>query len=187
MIVLFDVYDETFREMMVPGTLAEMFLYNSDWFNLFVLEESLCLADHLFDKDKTIDFWRMKGYGDPKSWVKQFSISNRITFNVGLHQVAHFLVKPIASRKNGEILWRAKNGFLVSYDFETEKIENLDICNANFLPYDNALYVDTYKVSLVLLDKRTNYFSGDIRSCEESSHSCKREPKHGRKVLKRQQ
>ncbi|PHU30324.1 hypothetical protein BC332_02417 [Capsicum chinense] len=90
-------------------------------------QESLCLADHLFDKDKTIDIWRMKEYGDPESWVKQFSISNRITFNVGVDDFYSlsddFLVKPIASRKNGEILWRVNNGILVSYDIATEKIE----------------------------------------------------------------
>ncbi|KAM3323538.1 F-box/kelch-repeat protein [Capsicum chacoense] len=127
MIVLFDVHEKTFREKMVPGSLAQMFLFYADWFNLFVSEESLCLADHLFDKDKTIDIWRMKEYGDPESWVKQFSISNRITFNVGVDDFYSlsddFLVKPIASRKNGEILWRVNNGILVSYDIATEKIE----------------------------------------------------------------
>lgn len=67
MIVLFDVHDETFMEMMVPGSLAEMFLYYLDWFNLFVSEEALCLDDHLFDKDKTINIVRMKEHGDLES------------------------------------------------------------------------------------------------------------------------
>ncbi|KAK4342438.1 hypothetical protein RND71_038254 [Anisodus tanguticus] len=196
MIVLFDVKDEMFCEMMVPDGLVVTFGFSAHWFDLFVSEESLCLANRLFDDDKTIDIWRMKKYGDPESWVKQFSISlSHISFNVGVddecfslfhggrqRQVAHFLDKPIGSRKNGEILWRADNGLLVSYDIAAEKIENLGICNANYLPYRDVLYVNTYKVSLILLDKRTDCFPGD--TCEESSNLCKRKPKGGRKVLK---
>ncbi|WMV38700.1 hypothetical protein MTR67_032085 [Solanum verrucosum] len=181
MIVLFDMEDETFREMMVPGSLAVSFSFSANWFNLFVSEESLCLANRLFDDDGTIDIWRMKEHGHPESWVKQFSINSHITFNVGIvdeifsllnggrqRQVTHFLVKPIASRKNGQILWRADNGLLVSYDTSVEKIENLGISNANFLPYRDALYVNPYKVSLILLDKWTDYLSGNTTSCEES-------------------
>lgn len=81
---------------------------------------------------------------------------------------AHFLVKAISSRKNGQILWRAENGFLVSYNITDEKIENLGICNANFPPYHDALYVSTYKVRLLLLDKWADYCSGDTCSYEES-------------------
>ncbi|XP_059285107.1 F-box protein At3g07870-like [Lycium ferocissimum] len=196
MIVLFDVKDETFWEMMVPDSLVVKFGFIAAWFELFVSEGSLCLANRLFDDDKTIDIWRMKEYGDSDSWVKQFSIRlSHITFNVGVddefyslfhggrqRQIAHFLEKPIASRKNGEILWRAHNGFLVSHDIAAEKIENLGICNANFLPFHDALYVNTYKVSLVLLDKRKDCFPGD--TCEESLNLCKRKPKGGRKVCK---
>ncbi|KAK4380232.1 hypothetical protein RND71_002094 [Anisodus tanguticus] len=125
MIVLFDMQDETFWEMMVPGGLVDKF-----WFSLFVSEESLCLADRLCNDDKTIDIWRMKEYGDPESWVKQFSINlSHIKFDVGVvdgffsmfHGGRHFLVKPIASRKNGELFWRSNNGLLVSYDPAPEK------------------------------------------------------------------
>ncbi|XP_060200083.1 F-box/kelch-repeat protein At3g06240-like [Lycium barbarum] len=165
MIVLFDMQDDTFWEMMVPGSLVEKFLFFEDWFSLFVSEESLCLADRLCNDDKTIDIWRMKEYGDPQSWVKQVSISlSHVTFDVGvvdelfsmLHGgrqrlVAHFLEKPIASRKNGEIFWRADNGLLVSYDHAAEKMKKVGIHNANHLPYHYALYVNTYKVSLMLL------------------------------------
>lgn len=47
-------------------------------------EDSLCLANRLFDSDQTIDVWRMKEYGHPESWVKQFNINRHITFNVGV-------------------------------------------------------------------------------------------------------
>nr|XP_018632882.2 F-box protein At3g07870-like [Nicotiana tomentosiformis] len=196
MIVLFDMHEETFWEMMVPGCLNEKFFgFHGEGFVLFVSDESLCLAESSFGNDKTIDIWMMKEYGDPESWVKQFSISLRdVSFNISVvdeifsllndgrqHQVAHFLVKPIASRENGEFLWRADNGLLVSYDPEAEKIKNLGIHNANYLTYRNALYVNTYKMSLILLGKRTDYFTGD--TCKESN-LCKREAKGGRKVRK---
>ncbi|XP_019232636.1 PREDICTED: F-box protein At3g07870-like isoform X2 [Nicotiana attenuata] len=194
MIVLFDVHEETFWEMMVPDSLVWNFSgFFCNEFVLFASDESLCLADSSSGNDKTIDIWMMKEYGDPESWVKQFSISSRdVSFNVGvvdeffsmLHggrqrQVAHFLVKPIASRKHGEILWRADNGLLVSYDPVAENIKNLGIHNANYLPYRDALYVNTYKVSLILLGKQTDYSAGD--TCEGLSCLCKKETKGGRK------
>ncbi|XP_060191160.1 uncharacterized protein LOC132620496 [Lycium barbarum] len=85
MIVLFDMQDETFWEMMVPGSLVEKFWFTDDWIAPFVAEESLRLVDHLFDDDKTLDIWMMKEYGDPESWVKQFSISlYHIIFDFGV-------------------------------------------------------------------------------------------------------
>ncbi|XP_009625041.1 F-box protein At3g07870-like [Nicotiana tomentosiformis] len=198
MIVLFDMHEEKFWDMMVPCSLvAKTLLLLGEDFVIFVSEESLCLADSSFGNDGTIDIWMMKEYGDPESWVKQFTISlSHISFNVDvvdeffsmLHggrqrQVAHFLAKPIAPRKNGEILWRTDNGLLVSYDPEAEKVKNLGIHNANDITYRSALYVSTYKVSLILLGKRTDYSAGD--TCEESSNLCKREAKGGRKVRKR--
>lgn len=64
MIVLFDMQDKMFRAMMVPGSLVVVFWFCADWFKLFVSEESLCLANRLFD------VWRMKECGHPESWVK---------------------------------------------------------------------------------------------------------------------
>ncbi|XP_016444220.1 F-box protein At3g07870-like [Nicotiana tabacum] len=197
MIVLFDVHGETFWEMMVPDSLVRKFSgFFCEGFVLFVSNGSLCLADSSSGNDKTIDIWMIKEYGDPESWVKQFSISSRdISFNVGVvdeifslfnggrqRQVAHFLVKPIASRENGKILWRADNGLLVSYDPVAEKIKNLGIHNANCLTYRNALYVNTYKMSLILLGKLTDNSAGD--TCEDLSSLCKKEAKGGRKFHK---
>ncbi|KAK6785176.1 hypothetical protein RDI58_018631 [Solanum bulbocastanum] len=56
-IVLFNMHDETFSEMILP-------------------KESLCLVDNSYDKRDHIDIWMMKEYGAPDSWVKQFSIQN---------------------------------------------------------------------------------------------------------------
>nr|XP_009625042.1 F-box protein At3g07870-like [Nicotiana tomentosiformis] len=161
MIVLFDVHEETFREMAVPGSLVwNFFGFFGEGFVLFVSDESLCLADCSNGNDETIDIWMMKEYGDPESWVKLFSISLRdISFNVGVVDYLRFnggrqlLMKPIASRKNGEILWRVDKGLLVSYDPSAEKIKNLGIHDANF--YYDTLSVNTCGVSLILLGKQT--------------------------------
>ncbi|XP_009599278.1 F-box/kelch-repeat protein At3g06240-like [Nicotiana tomentosiformis] len=197
-IVLFDMYDEMFREIMLPASLVEKPWFYDFEFALFESQESFCLAHGLVDGETTIDIWIMKGNGDPKSysWVKQFSICRGIKFSVVAdeffsmlygdsvpdeHQVTHYLFQPMASRKNGEILWTAYHPFLVSYDLEVKKMNCLCIYSTDCEPFDNALYVNTYKESLVLLDKRTDYYGGD--ACEESSELRKKELKGGRKKL----
>ncbi|MCD7473044.1 hypothetical protein HAX54_014622 [Datura stramonium] len=159
------------------------------------LFESLCVAHN--DGDTTIDIWIIKGYGDPESWAKQFSISRSITFSVVAdeffsipyggsvpheHHVTYYLFQPMASRKNGEILWRACYPYLVSYDLAVKKMKFVCIHSTTFERFHGALYVNTYKESLVLLDKRTDIYTCD----EESFYSCKKEELKGggKKFLK---
>ncbi|XP_059278847.1 F-box protein At3g07870-like [Lycium ferocissimum] len=190
-IVLFDMHVETFREMVLPSSLVHKVRYYGYEIVLFASEGSLCLADSLFGDDRTrIDIWNMKRYGDPGSWVKQFSIHRKITCSAGdgdifsmLHDEffphepynASYLMKPMAVRKNGEILFNANGHILVSYDPATKNTKYLGICNTPYEPFGNALYVHTCKVSLILLDKRANYCAGG--PCEESSNLPTREPK----------
>ncbi|XP_059284999.1 F-box/kelch-repeat protein At3g06240-like [Lycium ferocissimum] len=189
MIVLFDVHKEKFSAIMAPASIVNKSFgsFGGGCLILFVSDESLCLVDRLHGGDGIIDIWLMKEYGEAESWMKQFRIKlSHITYPVDVVDVffspLSFLERPIASRKNGESLWRADEGLLVSYDPATEKIKNLGIHNAHtFFSY--AFHVHTYKVSLMLLGKRTDYFAGD--TCKDSSNLCMREAKGGReKFLK---
>ncbi|XP_060190329.1 F-box protein At3g07870-like [Lycium barbarum] len=68
--------------------------------NLYVLDESLCLV--YFHYDETIDIWMMKEYGEAESWVKHYNITSRhIPYEP---EVNHYLIKPMATSKNGEML-----------------------------------------------------------------------------------
>ncbi|MCD7455567.1 hypothetical protein HAX54_028688 [Datura stramonium] len=85
----------------------------------------------------------------------------------------------MAIRKNGEILWIADRGLLISVDHALEKFKDIGISNSTSDWHHNPLYVNSYKRSPVLLDKSRDCCAGDI--CEESFDSQKREPKGGRK------
>ncbi|KAK4369002.1 hypothetical protein RND71_012794 [Anisodus tanguticus] len=187
MIVLFDMHDEKFSEMMLPSNLSSK-LRNCDDVFLSVLEESLCLVNIDYIKSEPIDIWIMREYGAPESWVKQFSISSRnFTRNISPDEleVTHDLVKPMAIRKNGEIIWKAKRAnsrLLVSVDHVVGKFKDIGIGNSTNDWCHNPLYVNYYKESLVLLDKWTNNCVGD--ACEESSDLWKRAQRWEKKALK---
>ncbi|MCD7455566.1 hypothetical protein HAX54_028687 [Datura stramonium] len=72
-IVLFDMTDETFSEMMLPSSLVNE--KHCDWMFLFVSEESLYLVDDN-NVESTTDIWMMREYGAPESWMKQLRISS---------------------------------------------------------------------------------------------------------------
>ncbi|XP_060186993.1 F-box protein CPR1-like isoform X1 [Lycium barbarum] len=177
-IVSFDMHDETFSVIMLPSLVSEIKQY-CEGTNLFVLDESLCLVNYNYDG--TIDMWMMKEYGEAESWVKQYNISSRrIPYQP---EVSHYLIKLIATRKNGEMLWAENDGLLLSVDHANQKIKDLgvrDSLNTNYLSH-YSLYVNSYKESLVLLDKWRDYCAED--ACEESFNSRKRELKRWRKKL----
>ncbi|XP_060188220.1 F-box protein At3g07870-like [Lycium barbarum] len=200
MIVLFDMHDETFSEMMLPSNLTSKVGQCDDMF-LSMLDESLCLVDNNYNESKPVDIWIMRDYGAPESWVKQFSISSlTLKRNVTLHgdisgtafngrsvsdelEVTHDLVKPMAIRKNGEIVCKTNRRLLVSGDHVVGKLKYIGIDNSTNGWCHNPLYLNYYKESLVLPDKWTNNCVGD--ACEESSDLCKRERKDGRRKLLR--
>ncbi|XP_059285012.1 F-box/kelch-repeat protein At3g06240-like [Lycium ferocissimum] len=180
MIVSFDMHDETFSVIMLPISLVNRIPRQCGVF-LFVSGESLCLINYNYDITNTADIWLMKEYGEAESWVKQYNISSRrIPYEP---EGTYSLLKPMVTRKNGEILWTECDGLLLSVDHENEKIKDLGVCgttNTYFLFYD-SLYANCYKESLVLFNKWRDYCAED--ACEESFHSWKREPKGGRKKL----
>ncbi|PHT43579.1 hypothetical protein CQW23_17604 [Capsicum baccatum] len=201
MIVLLDMHDETFPEMMLPSSLTNESRSNYDELFLFVSEESLCMVDNNYDKSKPIDIWMMRVYGAPDSWVKQFSIKYyHVVGNMPLHdhifwtpysvssgpnelEIANDFIKPVSMRKNGEILWEAnhRKKLFVSVDDVVEKSKDVDLGKSTSDWYHNPHYVTFYKKSLVLPVKWESNCVGD--ACEQSSGLCKREPKVGRRRL----
>ncbi|XP_060188682.1 F-box protein At3g07870-like [Lycium barbarum] len=178
MIVSFNMHHETFFLIMLPNSLVYGIRQQCGVF-LFVSDESLCLVNHKYDR--TTDIWMMKEYADEESWVKQYNISSsHIPYEP---EVNHYLIKPMATRKNGEMLWKECNGLLVSVNHADEEIKDLgvhDSIDNNHLFHD-SLYVNSYKESLVLLDKWKDYCAEDAYG--ESFNSRKRKPKGGRKKL----
>ena len=200
-IVLFNMHDETFSEMILPSSLINESRSFYDEMFLFVSEESLCLVDNNYDKRKPIDIWMMKEYGAPDSWVKQFSIqNNQFAQHIPLRddifwtpysgnaaptdfEIANEFLKPMAIRKNGEILWEGNRRLLVSVDHTGERFKDADVGNLSNDWCYNPRYVSYYKESLVLPDRWTNNCVGD--ACEESSDLWKRDPKDGKKRISR--
>ncbi|XP_059285011.1 F-box/kelch-repeat protein At3g06240-like [Lycium ferocissimum] len=175
MIVSFDMHDETFSVIILPNSLVSEVQQHNDRTNLVVLDESLCLVS--YNKDKTIDIWMMKEYGEAESWVKHYNITSRhIPYEP---EVNHYLIKPMATRRNGEMLWTESDGLLLSVDHADEKIKYLairDSIHTNHVFHD-SLYVNSYKESLVLLDKWRDYYAED--ACGESYDSRKPKPMTG--------
>ncbi|KAL3364127.1 hypothetical protein AABB24_013067 [Solanum stoloniferum] len=201
-IVLFNMHDETFLEMILPSSLINESRSHYDEMFLFVSEESLCLVDNNYDKCEPIDIWMMKEYGAPDSWVKQFSIqNNQFAQHIPLRddifwtpysgsaartelEIANEFLKPMAIRKNGEILWEGNRRLLVSVDHTGERFKDADIGNSSNDWCYNPRYVNYYKESLVLPDRWTNNCVGD--ACEESSNLWKREPKDRKRRISRE-
>ncbi|XP_060190321.1 F-box/kelch-repeat protein At3g06240-like [Lycium barbarum] len=130
MIVLFDVHEEKFSDIMAPDSLVNKSLgsFGGGCLILLLGFKFTLFGGCLHGGDGIIDIWLMKEYGEAESWMKQFRIKlSHITYPVDVVDVffspLSFLERPIASRKNGEILWRADEGLLVSYDPATEKIK----------------------------------------------------------------
>ncbi|XP_055823146.1 F-box protein CPR1-like [Solanum dulcamara] len=201
-IVVFNMHDETFSDMILPSSLTNASRARYDEMFLFVSQESLCLVDNNYDKREPIEIWMMRGYGEPDSWVKQFSIQNYyLAQNIPLRydifwtpycgsaaptelEIANDFVKPMAITKNGEILWKGNQRLLVSVDDTVEKFKDVDIGNCKNDWCYNPRYVTYYKESLVLPDRWTNSYVGD--ACEESSDLWKREPKDGKRKISRE-
>ncbi|KAF3674411.1 putative F-box protein-like isoform X3 [Capsicum annuum] len=157
MIVLLDMHDETFPEMMLPSSLTNETRSNYDELFLFVSEESLCMVDNNYEQNVS-------------------SGPNEL-------EIANDFIKPMSIRKNGEILWEAnhRKKLLVSVDDVVEKSKDVDLGKSTSDWYHNPHYVTFYKKSLVLPDKWESNCVGD--ACEQSSGLCKREPKVGRRRL----
>ncbi|KAH0651180.1 hypothetical protein KY285_031293 [Solanum tuberosum] len=200
-IVVFNMHDETFSDMILPSNLINESQTHFDEVFLFVLEESLCLVDNNYDKREPIKIWMMKEYGAPDSWEKQFSIQNyHFPQHIPLRddifwtpycgstaptefEIATDFMKPMAIRKNGEILWKGNQRLLVSVDHTIDRFKDVDIGNSSNDWCYNPRYVNFYKESLVLPDRWTNNCVGV--ACEESSNLWKREPKDGKRRISR--
>ncbi|KAM7503293.1 hypothetical protein LguiB_002197 [Lonicera macranthoides] len=129
LIMLFDMGDEVFKEMMLPESLVcktPMNMYTS------VIRDSLSVI--LYD-NKFCSIWVMKEYGVIESWGKQFSIC----LEGGLGMM-------IGVKKNGEVLVAEGTGELVAHNPGTGQILNVGMAGTR-----NSFYADAYKESLGLL------------------------------------
>ncbi|PHU12474.1 hypothetical protein BC332_19404 [Capsicum chinense] len=118
----------------------------------FVLEGSPCLVDNNYDKSKAIDIWIMREYGAPDSWVKQFIIKLITLYKVFLFVreifwtpyngrfgrnelgISNGSMKPMAIRRNGEILWKENCGLFVSVEHVVDNFKENDIGNGHGRP-----------------------------------------------------
>ncbi|MCD9558358.1 hypothetical protein HAX54_015704 [Datura stramonium] len=81
---------------------------------------ALRVVSDCFRLHKEYKVWVMRIYGDPLSWVLKYSINQQIPGNIILR-----FDKPLGMRKDGQILWTTKEGYLISYDHE-DPAENLE-------------------------------------------------------------
>ncbi|XP_028073780.1 F-box protein CPR1-like [Camellia sinensis] len=153
LIVSFNMNDEVFGEISFPEGIAG----EDKWMqkmSLLVFGETLCLIQHCKSYGETphCSIWMMKQYGVADSWVRQI----KIDLSGG------FFRKPIGMRKNGEVLGM-REGYLVSYDPESKRIIYLGVQGTIDSDCWYSFDVDTYKESLVLLDKGAD-FSDEVIS-----------------------
>lgn len=202
-IVMFNMHDETFSDMILPCGLTDGSRPLFDEMFLYVSEESLCLVSHKYDINKPIDIWMMREYGVPDSWVKQFSIQNDLFARklplgsdilwapyVGNAaptptelEIDNEFMRPMAIKNNGEILWKGNRRLLVSVDYTVDNFKDVDSGNCTNDWCCDPCGVSYYTESLVLLDRWKNICIGD--ACEESSDLWKREPKDGKRRISR--
>ena len=139
-VLVFDLGDEVFREILLPELPGYETTYK--------LEGSVsvygnCLA--LFQKECNNgqqNIWVMKEYGVASSWTKVLTIPHQ---DPGVD-----IPMPIGFRRNGEVMLKMDDGQLVSVDLGNQKMNNLGISSYGY----TSVY--SYVESLVLLDKATN-------------------------------
>ncbi|KAK4714432.1 hypothetical protein R3W88_020339 [Solanum pinnatisectum] len=184
-IVVFNMHDETFSDMILPSSLINESQTHFDEIFLFVLDESLCLVDNNYDKREPIKIWMMKEYGAPDSWEKQFSIQNyHFAQNFPLRddifwtpyfgsaaptelEIANDFMKPMAIRKNGEILW--KDGQIIVL----EMLVRSHPINGRENPKDGKRRISRAKSKYRMRSASLSYMSG-LRKKERKSMQVKK-------------
>lgn len=152
LIVSFDMGNEVFGEIVLPRSIASKPLTVS--ISISVFKGFLSLIQHCQYMGNKCCIWVMEEYGVAESWVKHFTID----LNGVLGKVFGF-------RKNGEVLMRTKEDYLVSYNLETKQILNTGI---HGIP--RFFYANNYTESLVLLNKSNGILSM-TEPCTELSAS----------------
>jgi F-box interacting protein len=145
-ILVFDLGDEVFREIMLP----KIQLYDPSY-SVNVYGNSIAFfqdrasyyvyGNFAFLQGRATDIWLMKEYGVTSSWTMVLTVA---------HGKELTPIRPIGFRRNGEVILIMHYGRLVSQDLETREKKDLRITAMKYA------FVDSYVESLVLLDKAAN-------------------------------
>ncbi|CAI9757204.1 unnamed protein product [Fraxinus pennsylvanica] len=147
-ILLFDMCDEVFGTVILPGNLAKDDFPRSK--ELMIYKESLAFV--LYDVSRVeqdFSVWVMEEYGIVESWNKQF--------NVHFNDFGGGFMKPLWVRKDGEVLIVTKDGSLVSCDSNGEQVTDLGVNGSRSEEYLRSVHFDGYIKSLVLLEKGPHF------------------------------
>ncbi|KAM7497688.1 hypothetical protein LguiA_022102 [Lonicera macranthoides] len=131
LILSFDMCDEVFHEIMLPGCLAG----ESPWLmGAVVIQDLLSVVEYDISYNM-LSVWVMKEYGVVESWAKRYNIDTEVGLGIML-----------GVRRNGEVLLTTRNEELVDYDVQTRG--SVDLITGGL---ENSFFVDTYKESFALL------------------------------------
>lgn len=141
LIISFHMGDEVFREVMLPDSLANDYVYDM---SVSTLGDSLAALKYNKETgQESCCVWVMGEYGVAESWTKLYTIT------------VPGLTRTICFRKDGEVILSLCNNELVSYDPVTGQIKDLGI-HGNI----RSFYVGTYMESLVFLKGRSSLIEG---------------------------
>ncbi|GFY95184.1 F-box family protein [Actinidia rufa] len=142
LVMLFDMGEETFYEMMLPLlTLAEQ---NPTSLSVKLFGESLAVLCRGQRDSGCCCIWVMKEYRVVESWTKLFNINLPGMFD-----------RTSGFRKNGEVLLSTSNNCLFSFDARTKKIVNTGIRGS-----PHAFYVEPFIDTLLLGEKEDGPLQG---------------------------
>ncbi|KAF6147191.1 hypothetical protein GIB67_009583, partial [Kingdonia uniflora] len=148
-ITSFDLKNEKWGVVHIP----ENMVLKDHSFYLGVLGGCLSIADCSFEDH--IEIWIMKEYNVNESWARLFSVRNN-SFGVFAE-----VVKPIAFRKNGEIVLQYNNRYLFSYNPKNKRCKSisrgpLQLINKSPCPLQVCLYSASSFHSSQYIEWRSN-------------------------------
>lgn len=157
-IMVFDVRDDVFREMMLPESLANAW---ASELTVQVFQESvLAVIYRETCRDYESHIWLMLEYGRGASWVKLATLRNRMIERS----------KVLGFRKNGEVLMYTGEvgqgvGDIASVDIGSRMFKNPIAGNEN----EGGPFLYNYMESLALLDKGNMQCPSDAKQTKISN------------------
>ena len=145
-VLVFDLGDEVFREILLPEELPP---YTHDGFlcaYVSIHGNSIALFHYDYSSLR-LNIWVMKHYGVVSSWTKALSLP--VTYQGGFAST-NYIPKAVGFTRNGRIVLEMNGGHLMSQDLKSQEIKDLRLIGYNYN------FVDAYVKSLVLLDKAAN-------------------------------
>jgi F-box interacting protein len=135
-VLVFDLGDEVFREILLPKLPNP----GECVYNLCaVYGNSIALFQTMFISHR-LDIWVMKEYGVASSWTKVLTVQGP----------GEVIPRAIGFRRNGKVVLKMDERKLSSQDIETQEKKDLRITSYVYT------FVDSYVESLVLPDKVAN-------------------------------